>query len=320
MTAAFRTIVPVRRCAAPISHVSTILCLGSCFAEHIGDLLFANRFRAVCNPTGPLFNPASIAAALRRLHKGKDYSSDEIFRHEGLWKSFDHHSRFAGSDPGATLAAMNRAFEPAASQIQRLDCLIVTFGTAAVFYHKEQKRIVANCHKLPHDRFERRLLTIDEIVAEYRELFSFLLADRPSLSIVMTVSPVRHLRDDPHENLVSKSRLIAAIDELERSFPALYYFPAYEIMMDELRDYRFYDADMAHPNATAVNYIWEKFCEACVVDRSREFMQAFESVRAALGHRIERPESDSAEKFGDGIREKIEDLRQQFPEVNFGAI
>jgi hypothetical protein len=316
MTNEFRTMVPVRPNASLISHESRILCMGSCFAEHIGEALTSNQFHALCNPTGSLFNPSSIASALRRLLDGRAYSRGDVFSHDGLWKSFDHHSSFADSDPDDALCAMNDRFSLAAALLPELDFLLVTFGTAAVYCHKETGRIAANCHKLPHDRFERRLLSVEEIVTDYRALFARLLERRPALSIIITVSPVRHLRDDPHENQVSKSRLIAAVDELERLFPQVYYFPAYEIMMDELRDYRFYEADMAHPSETAVCYIWERFCEGCVAERSRMFIEAFEPVRLAQKHRLQSPQAASTQEFVKGTLAKIDELQQRYPEVD----
>lgn len=320
MTSLFRTVVPVKKSLAPITHKSTILSIGSCFAETIGTLLATHRFRCMVNPSGILFNPGSIADLLERLMRKEPFDRDDLFLHQGVWKSFSHHSHFAGSDPVQTLGSMNGSFLTSASAIDNLDFLMVTFGTAAVYFHKDLKKIVANCHRLPHDTFERRLLSIDEIVARYTGMFSSLFEKKPSLQCILTVSPVRHLRDDPHENSVGKSRLIAAVYELEQLFPRnIGYFPAYEIMMDELRDYRFYDADMAHPNDLAITYIWEQFCKARIEERSVSFIREFEPIVKSKEHRINNKNSAETIEFLKDLKVKIDALRKRFPEIDIGA-
>jgi hypothetical protein len=321
MTPLFRTVVPVKRSAKPLSHKSTIVAVGSCFAETMGAQLQTYRFPCTVNPAGTLFNPFSMADLLERLARKELFRREDLFLHKGLWRSYHHHSRFAGADPDAALDAMNSHLSNAASALETAGHLMLTFGTAAVFYHRERKTIVANCHQLPHDLFERRLLTISEIVDRFTGLFFRLIEKTPSLAILITVSPVRHLRDDPHENCVSKSRLIAAVYELERLFPDhVRYFPAYEIMMDELRDYRFYGPDMTHPSETAIDYLWERFCEANIDERSLSFIKDFGPVVRAAAHRTRNEGTKETADFRESLMDRIRVLGERYPEIDLGEV
>jgi hypothetical protein len=316
----FRSVIPVRENSPKISHDSAVVCAGSCFAEHIGLRLERFRFASICNPTGILFNPLSIEQMLRRCLERKPFDRGDLFFHDGRWRSFSHHSDFSGSDPGEALSAMNESAAKASAMLQKADFLILTFGTAAVYFHKQLGRVVANCHRVPQAEFERRLLSSDEIVTPYRRLFRDLLAARPGLRIILTVSPVRHLRDDPHENAVSKGRLLDAAFRLGQEFNQVYYFPAYEIMMDELRDYRFYGPGMAHPADTAVEYIWKKFCTACVAQRSLDFIRDFGPIARALEHRIQAPGSPAADEFVRSMVSTIGRLQKSYPEISLDAV
>ncbi|MBN1131018.1 MAG: GSCFA domain-containing protein [Chitinispirillaceae bacterium] len=312
----FRTVVPTQRLRPPISHMKHVFCIGSCFARNIGGSLETFRFPSLCNPTGILFNPLSIEIAIRRLLEKKRFDYCDLFFHNGRWHSFDHHSSYDGNDRDVTLAAINESFDRAADRFPRTDVLMLTFGTAVVFRHRTTDRVVANCHKLPQVEFERQLVPTMEIAALYTSLIADLLALRPGLRIILTVSPVRHLRDDPHENSVSKARLIEAVFDLESRFEQVYYFPAWEIMMDELRDYRFYAEDMAHPAGIAVEYIWEKFCEACIADRSLEFIREYEPVLKAMQHRIQEPDTAPVHEFLARHIGLISSLRKKYPEID----
>ncbi|MBN1131030.1 MAG: GSCFA domain-containing protein [Chitinispirillaceae bacterium] len=312
----FRTVIPVARLTPPLSHTSHLLGIGSCFAEHIGNRLESYRFISLCNPTGTLFNPLSIEILIRRLLENKRFSEKDLLFHDGRWHGFEHHSTFSGSDPESVLHGMNESFDRAVSVMKNADYLMLTFGSAAFYRHLNTERIVANCHKIPGSAFERTLTSSIEIADLYRRLFTDLLSRRPGLRIILTVSPVRHLRDDPHENSVSKARLIDAVHELESSFTQVYYFPAWEIVMDELRDYRFYAEDMAHPGETAIAYIWQRFCESCIDERSASFIKAFEPVLSAMGHRIQNPDTPSARAFFERMRKTVAGLMDRYPETD----
>jgi hypothetical protein len=264
-----------------------------------------------------LFNPASIAALLRRLGSPEPYSIKDLFFADGRWCSWDHHGRFSASSPEESLALMNAGLEQGAAAFKNCDVLVLTFGTAFVYRLVKNGNIVANCHKQPQNLFTRELLSVAEIVDEYTRVFNNVNDLRPDTRCIMTISPVRHLRDDPHENLVSKSTLACAVHELEKAFPRLYYFPAYEIMMDELRDYRFYEKDMAHPNEVAVDYLWDRFVDACVDEKSRQFIGEYEQIWSAMAHRISQP-GDAAKEFARAQLEKVHELAKRYPEADLG--
>jgi hypothetical protein len=316
MEPSFRTVVPIPRLSAPISHASRVLCFGSCFAEHIGARLDDYRFKACCNPTGILFNPLSIESAIRRIAGKKRFDGSDLFFHHDQWHGFDHHSAFSGVDQDAVLRGMNERFDGAAGALSHADLLMLTFGTAVVYRHLKRDRVVANCHKLPQTDFERRLVSSSEIASLYRKLIADLLVLHPGLRVILTVSPVRHLRDDPVENSVSKARLIDAVHDLTSECDRIHCFPAYEIMMDELRDYRFYAEDMAHPSGIAIDYIWNRFCDGCIADRSKAFIAGYEPVRRAMQHRIGDPASGRTRAFLTFQRYAIEQLRQKYPEID----
>jgi GSCFA family len=312
----FRTIVDVSEMPERISHHRHVLCAGSCFVETMGERLRDFRFNACVNPSGPLFNPASIASLLRRLDAPEPYAEADLFESAGLWHSWDHHGMFSAAAPRECLSAINTALAAGSRAFKNLDVLMLTFGTAFVYRLAATGKIVANCHKQPSSLFVRELLSVKDIVDEYARIFTRTYEMRPDACCIVTISPVRHLRDDPHENLVSKSILVCAVHELQKAFPRLYYFPAYEIMMDELRDYRFYNADMAHPNEIATDYIWEKFIEACVDEESRKFIKDYEPIRSAMGHEVMKG-GVAVKKFGSEQLERVKELEKKYPDMSF---
>lgn len=314
--AAFRTVVAPEPSPRRITLERATLSLGSCFAEHMAQKLADYRFPVCSSPTGTLYNPFSVASALRRILGANPYTAEELFEHEGMWKSFDHHSRFDAPSVEEALQRINTALEQASGMVEKLGSIVLTFGTSWVYRLAGEDRVVANCHRLPSDRFERRLASVEEIISEYEALLDIVYRSYPELNIIMTVSPVRHLRDDPHENGVSKAHLLAAIYRLERRFSQIYYFPSYEIMMDELRDYRFYEANMTHPSGVAIDYIWMRFAEACLDEQAQGFLTAYEPIRRARGHRVQGAGSAAAKRFARRQLEKIERVARQFPMVD----
>ena len=315
MNELFRTPVNVPKISSPIGHSQNILMIGSCFSENIYNKLSSYRFNVISNPTGIVYNPLSIVSVLQRLLNKNAYEKDELFFHNGLWKSFDHHSVFSDSDSGKCIDKINNEFNRAVAFIKRLDVLILTFGSAFVYQMVESGRIVSNCHKLPDNRFTRRIASIDEISSSCYDVFRSLLKLNPALNIILTVSPVRHLRDNAHENTVSKSHLISAVYELEQAVEPVYYFPAFEIMMDELRDYRFFAPDMIHPSDVAIDFIWKKFCQSCINKISNEFISRYTNVLTARMHRTLCPGSDTANAFTSAQIRYLEMLQKDFPEI-----
>lgn len=312
----FRTVVPCPRMPKPLSHSDSILMLGSCFAENIGFFLQDNLFRVTLNPTGILYNPLSLSCALKRIIEGKVYTEDELFFHDGLWRSFDHHSRFSMPEKESTLSSINKHLLSAHEQTVICDVLIFTLGTAYIYRKTDNGRVVSNCHKLPGSYFERELASVSEIKQGLSSAIEKLLRLRPSLRIVTTVSPVRHLRDNPHENSVSKSHLICALDELQRDFSSVFYFPSYEIMLDELRDYRFYARDMAHPSETAVQYICDRFTDSCLSRESALFIKDYETVRKTFSHSFENSPGEDRVKLREFLRKRLEVIGKKHPSID----
>lgn len=250
-----------------IDYSTGIVSLGSCFADEIGARLQEGDFHVEQNPFGALYNPASIAAAVRRLMEDREIGMEDLVEHEGLWHSWHHHGSFSKTTPEETLAACNDRIHQAHKALKEASLLMVTFGTSWVF--DKDGNIVANCHKLPPQMFTRRRMTVEEIVALWQPLLQELAAYYPGLNVLFTVSPIRHMADGAHGNQLSKSTLLLAIDQLvddRRTF----YFPSYEIVLDELRDYRFFDEKMTHPTSVAVDVVWERFQRATMMPAVRE--------------------------------------------------
>ncbi len=252
------TTVPVPDMPFRLDFASGIVSLGSCFADEIGSRLLDGGFRIEQNPFGTLYNPASIASALHRIINDSEIAEADLLQHEELWHSWHHHGSFSRATKEECLEACNSKIHHAHSALKEASLLIVTFGTAWVFEH--DGAVVANCHKLPQQQFVRRRMSIDEIVFLWQPLLKELSTFNPKLTTVFTVSPIRHMADGAHGNQLSKSTLLLAIDQLTNQ--AITYFPSYEIVLDELRDYRFYAADMAHPTPLAVDIVWDRFQQA----------------------------------------------------------
>ena len=249
----------------------------------------------------------------RTYHAG----DSELFCHEGVWHSYMHHSRFSADSQEACVAMINDSLQEASGQMASSDCLLLTFGTARCYYLKATGRVVANCHKLPERLFDRRLLSAEDIVKDYVELIEQLLERRPTLRILFTVSPVRHAKDGFHGNQISKAVLLIAIERLCELFPNCHYFPSYEILLDELRDYRFYADDMLHPSTLATDYVWECFCESYFTAETCIIKDACEEIARGLQHRPFRPDSMQYKKFLNQIVLKIGRLMEKCPTLDF---
>lgn len=281
MNTEFRTIVqPLKGYQGLVSHEHPVVMLGSCFTDNIGGCLLGGGFPACVNPCGTLYNPASIASALLDILYERPYTRDDLFQHEGLWHSWSHHSRFSGPDPDAVVEHINKSQAEASEAMSKASALFITFGTSWIFRLTEEGRVVANCHKKPATLFQREMLNTQKVYGLWKKMLRELQARYPDLKTVFTVSPIRHLADGAHGNQASKSTLLLAIDQLTQEFKdTSLYFPAYEIMMDDLRDYRFYAADMLHPSPVAVAYIYDKFCESFMTQAT--VMRALQAEREA---------------------------------------
>lgn len=311
----FRTIMDYPQANFSMSHSDNFLLLGSCFAENIGSMMIDNKFHCELNPYGILYNPFSISRALREIISGKQYTEKDLFFYRECYHSYMHHGSFSAFTQDKCLTRVNehlkRAHELCSTS---MNYLIITFGTSWVYTLKETNEVVSNCHKLPAANFIRRLLTVDEIVADYTSLISKLLESRPSLKIVFTVSPIRHIKDGLHANQISKSTLLLAIDMLQKVFPNIvFYFPAYEILMDELRDYRFYADDMIHPSDMAIRYIWNTFAAFYFSKEATKIMQEYGDIHKALSHKPFRRDSEEYKRFLGQIVLKIKRLKEKYP-------
>lgn len=297
-----------------ICHTHRLMLLGSCFATNIGACLSAAKFRCDVNPFGVLYNPLSISVAIRRIMSGEPYREEELFFWQGCWHSPMHHGDFSAPTPQETLSGINERLCRAHDEFDSLDFLLVTWGTAWVYEYRATGLVAGNCHKRPERDFLRRRLSVDEVVSDCTALFSALFERNRRLSVVLTVSPIRHVRDGLHANQLSKSVLLLAAECLQEAFPGrIFYFPAYELLLDELRDYRFYSDDLVHPSSMAVEYVWERFVQWCVSPDALPVMEECESLHKALGHRPLRPASDEYKRFLEQIVLKIERLKGKYP-------
>lgn len=312
----FRTEITVARSPFTVAHDRRGFAAGSCFAEHISSRMEALRFPLTANPTGILFNPASIAAMIRRLDEGRSYTADELFEAGGLWHSYDHHGRFSLSSADETLAGINAAFRDGAEALRRADYVMLTFGTAWIYRLAADGRIVANCHKVPAAAFVRERLRPEAIVAEYDALLRGPLAGK---QVLLTVSPVRHVKDGLVENSLSKAVLRCAAADLAECWPNVWYFPAYELLNDDLRDYRFYAPDMTHPSQQAIDYVWERFVRFAMDDGTAALLPRLERLRTALGHRTLHAGSEGEAVFRRRSLELIDDLQRALPQIDFSV-
>lgn len=310
----FTTPVSIPAPAFTFSYADPIQTFGSCFAENLGARLAENRFDVDRNPFGILYNPASVARTLRRLIAPEPYEATELHRYADLTHSFDHHGSFSSPSTAETAKQINDRLLFSAARLRKSSRLIVTFGTAYVYRLKSTGQVVANCHKMPDKFFERELLKTEEIVTEWKELLPQLWTLNPAVKILFTVSPIRHVKDGLHANQLSKATLLLAVDRLVADFPdRLAYFPAYEIMLDELRDYRFYAEDMLHPSPQALAYIWNRFAETYLEKDTQKVLNEWQEIRKALNHRSLYPDSRSNQRFLEQTLLKIERFKEKMP-------
>ena len=309
----FRTQVELPERETEIRHSERIMLFGSCFAENIGNLLKENKFRCDVNPFGVLYNPLSIANALNQILEGKEYEEEDLFFSGGLWHSWMHHSDFSAPSQEEALALMNFRLAKAKENLAKADWLVMTWGTAYVYIHQEMQKVVGNCHKQPDKTFRRLMLNAEAFVEECRGVLKKCREVNPNLKVLFTVSPIRHAKDGMHGNQLSKATLLLAIDEICRTCPDCFYFPSYEIIMDELRDYRFYADDMIHLSSKSVEYIWECFSRCYFSKETQAVMKEWMEIKKALDHKPFRPDSDAYRAFLSQIVLKIMQMKEKFP-------
>jgi len=280
----FRTELPIPKFPLQISYNDQVLLLGSCFSDHIGTFLTQNRFNVLSNPFGTLFNPISITNAIKMALQPEFFTEDYRYFFDNRWVSFAHHGSFSHQDENLFINNINQQFTETKGFLEKTDFLFITFGTAYCYRFLERDLVVANCHKIPNTKFAKFRLNMDEIVHVYQEIIQKIEEINPSVKIIFTVSPVRHLGDGFHENQLSKSVLHLAIDQLTAD-ENIFYFPAYEILMDDLRDYRFYAEDLCHPAENAVRYMEEVFTNTFFSQETKEKQKEIEKENKLLNHR-----------------------------------
>ena len=313
----FRTVVKLQESDIKISYDSTLLFIGSCFSENIGIRFKERRFSSDINPFGVLYNPESVRQGLDILMEKRLFSEEQLFDYGGLWHSFYHHSRFSGSDKKRVLDKINQNIIDGHLLLKRTEFLFITFGTAWVYQNTDDGRIVANCHKLPASRFKRFRLGVEDIVESYKELTERLKKFSPGIKIVFTVSPVRHLKDGAHGNQLSKSVLLLAVEELVNELKGdVRYFPAYELLMDDLRDYRFYADDMVHPGNAAVEYIWTNLSDVYFDKKAKAYVAEIEKIIRARNHRPFNKNSTEYGKFVENTLRRLDEIKRQFRGVD----
>lgn len=313
----FHTLVEIPGAKDRISYQTPCLFMGSCFADEIGERMQRLKFPVLLNPFGTLFNPASISNNLMTLINGKPYTGEDLFLNNGMWFSFSHYTGFARRDRQECLDNINLARTEAAAWLRQSGYLLITFGTAWTYIHSKTDALVANCHKLPAAEFTRKLLEPADIVHQYTGLLNALQQLNPGIRVIFTVSPVRHWKDGAVNNQLSKSILHISIHELIRNHPNTRYFPAYEIFMDELRDYRFYDIDMLHPSEQGASYVWERFCETSIDDSAKKILAGVTDVLKAVDHRPRQTDSPNLKEFIENTLKRITQLTLSYPFLDF---
>ncbi|MBV8251856.1 MAG: GSCFA domain-containing protein [Chitinophaga sp.] len=311
---------PVEPLENAIQYSDKLMLMGSCFAEEIGEKLQEHRFNTLINPHGILFNPLSITHALTAYLDGKVYTEKDLFLHNDIWHSWDHHSRFSDVNPEKALQQMNTAAAAAANTLEQADWLVLTLGSAHAHFLKENNRLVANNHKVPAAHFYKRMLTVDEIITALDNVMHRLFFRNRKVNILFTVSPVRYIRDGVVENNFSKAILLQAVHHLVNKFDRLFYFPAYELVIDDLRDYRFFKEDMVHPNELAVNYVWEKVVQSCVHPESQPLLHQIAEINRAAAHRPMNPESTQHQQFLKTYTDKVKKLMLDHPELQLADL
>lgn len=314
----FSTKIPISRSDLPIDYDSKIMLLGSCFATNMGEKFDYFKFQAAKNPFGIIFNPVSLAKLIERCVQKNYFTEDDIFFHNELWHCYEVHSELSNSDKDSFLVSLNDLINSANNQFTDLTHIIITLGTSWVYRNIETNAIVANCHKVPQKEFIKELLSPESIAQSIESIFFNISVINPTCNFIFTVSPVRHIKDGFVENTQSKAHLITALQKTITQHPShISYFPSYEIMMDELRDYRFYAEDMLHPSQTAIDYIWEQFSDFAFSGDTKNLLKEVESIQKRMAHKSFQPQSESHKLFKQKLASDCKSLQAKFTFMQF---
>lgn len=314
----FRTTFSISPQEPQIDYSSQILLLGSCFVENMGEKLNYFQISNMRNPFGILYHPAAIEIFLKKVAGSESYSDADVFYHNERWHCFDAHSSLSNVNREQLVNDLNQQLATTKDYLQKATHMVITLGTSWGYKLIETGSYVANCHKLPQRRFEKQIMGVEEIVNCLQSVLKGVKVLNPNLIFIFTISPVRHLKDGVMENQLSKAHLITAVHQLLKEDPAQqHYFPSYELMMDDLRDYRFYTEDMIHPNSFAIAYIWEKFSECFISSKAGPVMEEVKAIRQGLAHRPFNVESKAHKTFLKNLERRVENLRLQYPRMEF---
>lgn len=316
----FTTQIPISKSQNPIDYTSKIISIGSCFAENMGEKFEYFKFHNLVNPFGIIFNPVSIEKLVNRAVNKIEFTEKDIFFHNEHWHCYEVHSVLSNSSSELLIENLNKILHSFRSQIQEATHFIITYGTSWVYRHIESNEIVANCHKVPQSQFTKEILSVENIEKSIQNSINLIQKINTNCNFIFTISPVRHIKDGFVENQRSKANLISSLQFLlntEHCKLNTEYFPSYEILMDELRDYRFYAEDMLHPNQTAIDYIWIKFFENYVQEKEFQKMNEVCDIQKALKHRPFNPNSESHKKFLKNLNQKINLIQEKLPHIQF---
>lgn len=315
-----QTLVETSDYGFKINHSHTCMLIGSCFANNIGEKLKSIKINGDYNPLGILYNPISILNSLSNCISQKKISEKELFLSEDSWKHFDFHSSFAKQNQDDSLFTINNALSQTNRLLKKTDYLFVSFGTAFYYKLKNSDRVVSNCHKQNPETFDRGLADVNEISTKWIDFIKKIKEINSKIKIIFTVSPIRYLKDGAVNNQISKSILLLSVYEIRKYFNNdgfVFYFPSYEIMMDELRDYRFYDIDMVHPSELAINIIWEKFSSLFFDAKTIQLNKQIERIHKAVAHRPFNINSSEYKTFCKGTIKLINEINSQYPDIDF---
>lgn len=316
----FRTQIPILKNNHPIDYDSRVVSLGSCFAVNISEKLRHFKFSTTLNPFGILFHPQALNKFITTVSEKKNITEKELFFHNECWHSFDVHSELSHPDQQQLINVLNERILESYAAITAASHVIITLGTAWIYRNNDSGEIVANCHKVPQKHFKKEILSIEAIIANLQDCIRAINEMNPEAQVIFTISPVRHSKDGFVENQRSKAHLIAALQAVLHQ-PLFenktYYFPSYEVMMDELRDYRFYAEDMIHPSALAIDYIWSKFQEASIAEACYPVMKRVDAIQKSLAHRPFYSGSESHQKFIKDLHNKISQLESEYSQIVF---
>mgnify|MGYP005838351653 CR=1 FL=1 len=315
----FRTEISPEKSGLRIGYNTPLFFTGSCFSEEIGSYLERGKFDILINPFGVLYNPASVSDSLGRIIEGRKFTEKDLFEYRDRFLSLSHDTSFSGESPEDVLKSINSNLEIAGTKLKNAYFLFVTFGTARVYRLKSSGRIVSNCHKIPAQEFKREVLSVDEIASLWKDLIDKLREFNSRINIVFTLSPVRHWKDGAHGNQISKSILLLAIDRLMSEDSRLKYFPSYELMIDDLRDYRFYKDDLLHPSRAAVEYIWDYFAATYFEEDVLNLYREIENVMAGVEHRFIGNNRHETEAFKKNMLSRISQINKLYPGIKLDS-